>query len=77
MISLSSFFATPPLARVGMTETQVKEAGIKALIGTRPMSRVSRAVEKGETQGFMKVLVEMLTQMRSIARGKFTFVKIL
>jgi len=55
-------FIDPPLARVGMTETQVRESGIKALIGTRAMSRVSRAVEKGESQGFMKVIVDANTQ---------------
>lgn len=55
-------FIDPPLARVGMTETQVKESGIKALIATRPMTRVSRAVEKGETQGFMKVIVDANTK---------------
>src|SRR5665213_2883610 len=41
-----------------MTETQVRASGRKALMGTRPMSKVGRAVEKGETQGFMKVLVD-------------------
>ncbi len=51
-------FIDPPLARAGMSETQVRESGIKALIGTRPMSRVGRAVEKSETQGFIKILVD-------------------
>jgi len=51
-------FIDPPLARIGMTETEVRQAGINALIGTRPMSRVSRAVERGETQGFIKILVD-------------------
>ncbi len=55
-------FIDPPLARVGMTERQVKELGIKALIGTRPMTRVMRAVEKGESQGFMKVIVDANTK---------------
>jgi pyruvate/2-oxoglutarate dehydrogenase complex dihydrolipoamide dehydrogenase (E3) component len=41
-----------------MTETQVRQTGRPALIATRPMSHVGRAVEKGETQGFMKVLVD-------------------
>ena len=45
-----------------MTETQVRESGRKALMEKRPMSRVSRAVEKGETQGFMKVLVDAETK---------------
>jgi pyruvate/2-oxoglutarate dehydrogenase complex dihydrolipoamide dehydrogenase (E3) component len=51
-------FIDPPLGRAGMTEAQVRASGRKALIGVRPMSRVSRAVEKGETDGFMKVLVD-------------------
>ncbi len=51
-------FIDPPLGRAGMTAAQVKVSGRKALIGTRPMARVGRAVEKGETQGFMKVIVD-------------------
>jgi pyruvate/2-oxoglutarate dehydrogenase complex dihydrolipoamide dehydrogenase (E3) component len=51
-------FIDPPLGRIGMTEAQVKATGRKALIGVRPMSQVGRAVEKGETDGFMKVLVD-------------------
>ena len=41
-----------------MTEAQVKRSAKKALVATRPMTRVGRAVEKGETQGFMKILVD-------------------
>lgn len=52
-----ALYTDPPLGRIGMTEEEVKRSGRKALIGKRPMSRVSRAVERGETQGFMKVLV--------------------
>jgi pyruvate/2-oxoglutarate dehydrogenase complex dihydrolipoamide dehydrogenase (E3) component len=48
----------PPLARIGMTEAEVRAGGKPALIGTRAMTRVGRAVEKGETLGFMKVLVD-------------------
>jgi pyruvate/2-oxoglutarate dehydrogenase complex dihydrolipoamide dehydrogenase (E3) component len=51
-------FIDPPLGRAGMTASQVKASGRKALVGTRPMERVGRAVEKGETQGFMKVIVD-------------------
>ena len=51
-------FIDPPLGRAGMTAAQAKASGRKALIGTRPMARVGRAVEKGETQGFMKVIVD-------------------
>ncbi len=54
-------FIDPPLGRVGMTETQVRESGRPALMGKRPMTRVGRAVERGETRGFMKVLVDAAT----------------
>ena len=47
-----------PLGRAGMTEAEVRASGLKALIVKRDMTRVGRAVEKGETQGFMKILVE-------------------
>jgi pyruvate/2-oxoglutarate dehydrogenase complex dihydrolipoamide dehydrogenase (E3) component len=53
-----ALYTDPPLGRAGLTEDQVRRSGKRALIGTRPMTRVSRAVEKGETQGFMKVLVD-------------------
>jgi pyruvate/2-oxoglutarate dehydrogenase complex dihydrolipoamide dehydrogenase (E3) component len=53
-----ALFTDPPLGRAGMTAAQAEAAGRKVLIGTRPMSRVGRAVEKGETQGFMKVIVD-------------------
>ncbi len=55
-------FVDPPLGRVGMTEREVRASGRKALIATRPMTRVARAVEKGETQGFMKALVDAETK---------------
>jgi pyruvate/2-oxoglutarate dehydrogenase complex dihydrolipoamide dehydrogenase (E3) component len=61
-ITTYALFIDPPLGRAGMTEAQVRESGKKALIGKRPMKRVSRAVEKGETQGFMKVLVDAVSQ---------------
>jgi pyruvate/2-oxoglutarate dehydrogenase complex dihydrolipoamide dehydrogenase (E3) component len=51
-------FIDPPLGRVGMSETQARAANHKIRIGKRPMTRVHRAVEKGETQGFMKVIVD-------------------
>ena len=51
-------YIDPPLGRVGMTEREVRASGRKALIGRRPMTRVARAVERGETQGFMKILVD-------------------
>lgn len=57
-----NLYIDPPLGRAGMTERDVREAGRKALVATRPMTRVSRAVEKGETQGFLKVLVDPYTR---------------
>lgn len=51
-------FMDPPLARVGLTEREVRQSGKPALIGTRPMTKVNRAVEKGESDGFMKILVD-------------------
>jgi pyruvate/2-oxoglutarate dehydrogenase complex dihydrolipoamide dehydrogenase (E3) component len=52
-----ALYTDPPLGRVGMTEVEVKKTGREALLGIRPMSRVGRAVERGESQGFMKVVV--------------------
>ena len=51
-------FIDPPLGRVGMTETEARRSGRRVLVGRRPMTRIGRAIEKGETQGFMKVLVD-------------------
>jgi pyruvate/2-oxoglutarate dehydrogenase complex dihydrolipoamide dehydrogenase (E3) component len=55
-------FVDPPLARVGLSETEVRACGRAALISTMPMSRVGRARERGETDGFMKVLVDAQTK---------------
>ena len=57
-----ALYIDPPLGRVGMTEGQARTTGRPLLIGNRPMSRVSRAIEKGETQGFMKVVVDAETR---------------
>ena len=51
-------YIDPPLGRVGMTLTEAKQSGRKLLVGNRPMTRVGRAVEKGESQGFMRVVVD-------------------
>jgi pyruvate/2-oxoglutarate dehydrogenase complex dihydrolipoamide dehydrogenase (E3) component len=51
-------YIDPPLGRAGMTDAEVRKSGRRALIGKRPMTRVGRAVEKGETQGFMKIAVD-------------------
>jgi pyruvate/2-oxoglutarate dehydrogenase complex dihydrolipoamide dehydrogenase (E3) component len=61
-ITAYALYIDPPLGRAGMTETEVRKSGRKALIAKRPMARVSRAVEKGETQGFMKILVDAETK---------------
>jgi pyruvate/2-oxoglutarate dehydrogenase complex dihydrolipoamide dehydrogenase (E3) component len=61
-ISTYALYIDPPLGRVGMTVEQVRASGRPALVGQRPMTRVGRAVEKGETQGFMKVVVDAETQ---------------
>ena len=53
-----ALYIDPPLGRAGLTEAEVRKSGRKALVGMRPMTKVSRAVEKGETQGFMKILVD-------------------
>jgi len=53
-----ALYIDPPLGHAGMTELEVRASGRRALIGQRPMTRVGRAVEKGETQGFMKILVD-------------------
>jgi pyruvate/2-oxoglutarate dehydrogenase complex dihydrolipoamide dehydrogenase (E3) component len=56
-----ALYIDPPLGRAGMTVDQVRASGRKALVGKRPMTRVGRAVEKGETQGFMKAVVDAET----------------
>ncbi|HEY2755489.1 MAG TPA: FAD-containing oxidoreductase [Pseudolabrys sp.] len=53
-----NLYTDPPLGRAGMTETEVRKSGRPALIATMPMEKVSRAYEKGETQGFMKILAD-------------------
>ena len=57
-----ALYIDPPLGRVGMTETEARASGRKLLIGRRPMSRVGRAVERDETRGFMKVIVDSDTK---------------
>jgi pyruvate/2-oxoglutarate dehydrogenase complex dihydrolipoamide dehydrogenase (E3) component len=57
-ITAYALYIDPPLGRAGMTEAEVRKSGRKALVGKRPMTRVGRAVQKGETQGFMKILVD-------------------
>ncbi len=54
-------FIDPPLGRVGMTEREVREAGIKSLTAKLPMTAIGRARQRGETDGFMKVTVDAAT----------------
>ena len=55
-------FVDPPLGRAGMTEAEVRSTGRPALVGKRAMKDVKRAVEKGETHGFIKVVVDAETK---------------
>lgn len=61
-IATYALYIDPPLGRAGMTVEEVRASGRPALVGQRPMTRVGRAVEKGETQGFMKVVVDAQTK---------------
>lgn len=61
-VTTYALYIDPPLGRAGLTVDQVRKSGRKALVGKRPMTRVGRAVEKGETQGFMKVVVDAETE---------------
>jgi len=56
-------YIDPPLGRVGMSERQVRESGRKALIGVKPMAHIARAIERDETAGFIKVLVDAETKL--------------
>jgi pyruvate/2-oxoglutarate dehydrogenase complex dihydrolipoamide dehydrogenase (E3) component len=53
-----ALFIDPPLGRAGMSEDEARKSGKRVLVGKMPMTRVGRAREAGETQGFMKVLVD-------------------
>jgi pyruvate/2-oxoglutarate dehydrogenase complex dihydrolipoamide dehydrogenase (E3) component len=55
-------YIDPPLGRAGMTEAEARRSGRRVLVGRRPMTRVARAVEKGETRGFMKILADADTR---------------
>jgi pyruvate/2-oxoglutarate dehydrogenase complex dihydrolipoamide dehydrogenase (E3) component len=57
-IPAHNLYIDPPLGQIGMSETEAKSSGRKVLKGVLPMTRVGRARERGETQGFMKVLVD-------------------
>jgi pyruvate/2-oxoglutarate dehydrogenase complex dihydrolipoamide dehydrogenase (E3) component len=57
-ITAYALYTDPPLGRVGMTEAEVRRSGKPAMMATLPMANVSRAFEKSETLGFMKILVD-------------------
>jgi pyruvate/2-oxoglutarate dehydrogenase complex dihydrolipoamide dehydrogenase (E3) component len=61
-ITAYALYTDPPLGRAGMTEAEVRKTGQPALIATMAMEDVSRAFEKGETKGFMKILVDKETK---------------
>jgi len=61
-ISAYALFTDPPLARLGMNQAEARTSGRPVLVGRLPMSRVGRARERGETQGFMQVLVDAETE---------------
>jgi pyruvate/2-oxoglutarate dehydrogenase complex dihydrolipoamide dehydrogenase (E3) component len=62
-VACYALFIDPPLGRVGMSENEVRASGRPALVARMAMQRVGRAREAGETQGFMKVLVDADTQL--------------
>ena len=61
-IQAYALYIDPPLGRCGMTDTETRKSGRRALTAKYPMSRVSRAFEKGETQGFIKISVDAETK---------------
>ena len=61
-IQTYALFTDPPLGRCGMTDDEIRKSGRAALATKYPMSRVGRAVEKGETQGFIKISVDAETK---------------
>jgi pyruvate/2-oxoglutarate dehydrogenase complex dihydrolipoamide dehydrogenase (E3) component len=61
-IPIYGLFVDPPLGRVGMNEAEARESGRKVLVGKRPMTHVGRARERGETHGFIKIMVDADTK---------------
>jgi pyruvate/2-oxoglutarate dehydrogenase complex dihydrolipoamide dehydrogenase (E3) component len=61
-IQAYALYIDPPLGRCGMTDVEIRKSGHAALVAKYPMSRVSRAYEKGETQGFIKISVDGQTK---------------
>ena len=61
-IPASALYIDPPLGRCGLTEAEVRQRGRPALVCKRPMTKIKRAIEKGETEGFMKIFVDAGTR---------------
>lgn len=61
-ITAYALYIDPPLGHIGMNESEARAQHPNVLIGVRPMARVGRAIERGETQGFMKVIVDADTR---------------
>jgi pyruvate/2-oxoglutarate dehydrogenase complex dihydrolipoamide dehydrogenase (E3) component len=61
-VPVYALYTDPPLGRVGMNEAEIRKASHPAMVGKMPMTSVARAVEKGETQGFLKIHVEPETK---------------
>ena len=57
-----ALYIDPPLGRAGMTETEALKSSRKVLVSKRPMSRVGRAIERGETKGFIKIVADADTK---------------
>ena len=57
-----ALYIDPPLGRVGLSETEARKTGRPLLVSKRPMTRVGRAIEKGETKGFIKVVADAETK---------------
>ena len=57
-----ALFIDPPLGRAGLTEAETRNTGKRLLVGKRAMTQVARAVEKSETQGFMKIVIDADTK---------------
>ena len=62
-VPVYGLFIDPPLARIGMNEAQARTTARKLLRGTMPMARIGRARERGETQGFLKILIDAETRL--------------
>ncbi len=61
-IQAYALYIDPPLGRCGMTDAEIRKSGRRALAAKYPMSQVSRAYEKGETLGFIKICVDAETK---------------